>query len=325
MSAAGASSYAKLNSVRSNKYRPGQGGLVRFTSLFTAPSGGSTQEIGLGDEADGFFFCTSGDQYAVCRRRGGVDDITLQSDWELDPADGTQVLPALDFTLGNVFEIEYQWLGYGAITFKVEEPATGEFVPVHRDEYAGREALPSVFNPTLPLRVYAENTTNTAPVVTKTSSMFAGVEGKIEITGPEFSAQSTTGASGTTPVLGISIQNKSTYSGETNRVPIYLRNISLINENSRAAIVSIYKDVDTSVLTYGDVNTQDSVVEFAETGTATWPASSLFTSTACPPTNAVIVPLDSQLFPGENLVLIFELPGAGTGDVITGITWQEDF
>jgi hypothetical protein len=326
VSAGNVNSSATLQTIRSHKYRPGQGSVVRFTSIFTTPAIGSAQEIGLGDNVDGFFFCTSGTDYGINRRRGGVDNITLQSDWNLDRADGTQVLPVIDFEKGNVHEIQYQWLGFGAITYKVEDPRSGKFVPVHRDEFANTDTLPSVFNPTLPLRLYAENTTKSTPTVIKASSMATFTEGEVKVTGPSFNTQGTTQATGTTPVFGLTIENKTTYSGVDNRVPVALKSLYAVNDNSRAAIISVYKDVDTSgYTTFTDVNTLDSVVQVASLETTTYPASALAFSTAAGANNSTTLNLPDQvLYPGENLAVVYELPGAGTGDVIIGFNWQED-
>lgn len=328
VSAGAANSYADLKTIRQIKYRPGQGVTVRFTSIFTTPVVGSHQEIGVGDDTDGFFFTTSGAEFAINRRRGGVDNFTLQSDWNLDPGDGSQVLPVIDFTKANVHEIQYQWLGYGAITYKVEDPVTGEFIPVHREQYANANTLPSVFNPTLPLTVKATNTTNTTPIVLKSSSLAAFVEGKIVVTGPKFNSQQTTTANGATLVFGKAIENKLTYSGETNRVPVNLKSLYIINDNSRAVIASVYKDVDTSAYTnFADVDTANSVVQVTSGAeSTTYPDSELAFSAAAGANDSTTLDLsDVTLFPGENLVVVYSLPAAGSADVIIGFNWQEDF
>jgi len=328
VSAGAANSYADLKTIRQIKYRPGQGVTVRFTSIFTTPVVGSRQEIGVGDDTDGFFFTTSGAEFAINRRRGGVDNFTLQSDWNLDPGDGSQVLPVIDFTKANVHEIQYQWLGYGAITYKVEDPVTGEFIPVHREQYANANTLPSVFNPTLPLTVKATNTTNTTPIVLKSSSLAAFVEGKIVVTGPQFSQANTVAADDETPVMGIGIQNKQTYSGADNRIPVIPESFTVVNLNDDPAIVELYKDVDTSGETFIDVDTTNSAVEYMSAGTATWPVSTLFNTVVCPPNDSTTIEFSSQatLFPTENVVATFTVPGAGTDTAnVTCIwNWQED-
>ena len=326
VSAGSSASSATLESRKRLHYRPGQGALVRFTGIFSTPKHGSTQEIGIGDSTDGLFFCTSGDQYGVNRRRGGTDNITLQSDWNVDAASGLNVLPLINFELGNVFEIQYQWLGFGAMTFKLEDPTTGDYIPVHRISFANENTLPSLFNPTLPLRIYTANTTNTTPIVLKSSSMAAFIEGEIVNTGPRNSAQNTVAAAGATKVFGIAIQNKSTYSSIDNRVPIELDNLFIVNENNRAAVVDIYRNIDLTSYTLRDVNSMDSVVAYATAGTTGLPTSALDVTIAVPANNSFVFDFDDrQIFPNENVVLNFRLPAAGTADVIMGIAWREDF
>ena len=52
---AAANSSAQILSKEPIKYNPGQGGLVRFTGIFTIGVANSTQLIGIGDSGDGYF------------------------------------------------------------------------------------------------------------------------------------------------------------------------------------------------------------------------------------------------------------------------------
>lgn len=53
------------------KYNPGQGGLVRFTGIFTTGVAGSSQTIGIGDAGDGYFFGYDGVDFGILRREAG--------------------------------------------------------------------------------------------------------------------------------------------------------------------------------------------------------------------------------------------------------------
>ena len=54
----------------------------------------------------------------------------------------------LDPTKGNVYQIQYQWLGFGQIVFSLEDQATGDIVVVHRITYTNQNTIPSIANPT---------------------------------------------------------------------------------------------------------------------------------------------------------------------------------
>ena len=56
--------------------------------------------------------------------------------------------PDLNPQMGNVYQIQFQYLGFGAISFYVESSITGEFELAHQIEFANNNTTPSVSNPT---------------------------------------------------------------------------------------------------------------------------------------------------------------------------------
>ena len=100
-----------------------------------------------------------------------------QTDWNLDKANGTGDLPNIDWSLGNVYQIRYQWLGYGSITFYIEEPTTGFYVPVHRIQYANTQQVPSLFQPTLQFLVNVANTFTQQDTQVFCGSVYGAIDG----------------------------------------------------------------------------------------------------------------------------------------------------
>ena len=168
---AAASSYAQIQTRKASRYIPGVGGLVRFTAVFSEPTEGSQQLIGLFDDQNGWGFGYDGLKFGVFRRSLGVDYWAYQDDWNVETYD------RLDPTKGNVYQIEYRWLGYGAQLFAIEDWETGAVDVVHRVDYANRYAVTSIDNPNLPLTARAENTTNETDMVLRTPSAIAGLDG----------------------------------------------------------------------------------------------------------------------------------------------------
>tara|TARA_R110000851_G_scaffold52690_12_gene125414 strand:+ start:24024 stop:26174 length:2151 start_codon:yes stop_codon:yes gene_type:complete len=106
-----------------------------------------------------------------------TEEIIPQTSWNLDKADGTEILPDIDWSRGNVFQIRYQWLGYGAITFYLEAPATGNLLPVHRIGYANANVDPSVFVPTFRFNAFVTNQATTKDVTAFVGSAAGFVDG----------------------------------------------------------------------------------------------------------------------------------------------------
>jgi hypothetical protein len=78
---------------------------------------------------------------------------------------------------GNVYRIVFQYLGFGAITFYIENPETGVFLPVHQIKYANSNTTTSVSSPNYKLGYGVENTTNNSSVSIKGFSASAFVQG----------------------------------------------------------------------------------------------------------------------------------------------------
>lgn len=94
---ASASGFARLESRRYMKYRAGQGGLSRFTAMFTTGAANSQQLAGLGTVSNGLFFGYNGTAFGVMRRYGGAREIQT-----LTVATASNTTENITITLGGV-------------------------------------------------------------------------------------------------------------------------------------------------------------------------------------------------------------------------------
>ena len=109
-----------------------------------------------------------------------TENFVSQASWNGDDildgsgASGT----TLDPSKGNVYEIKYQWLGFGQLLFSIENPNTDKLEIVHTIKYANSAIKPSVSNPSGHLRLHARAQTTSASAITmKSACFFGGVEG----------------------------------------------------------------------------------------------------------------------------------------------------
>jgi hypothetical protein len=96
----------------------------------------------------------------------GLSTGTLQTRYNTNPS-GFQLNPLR----GNVYRIVFQYLGFGTITFYIENPETGLFMPVHQIKYANSAIVPSVTSPNYKLGFGIENSTTN--VVTLSGGSFS--------------------------------------------------------------------------------------------------------------------------------------------------------
>ena len=190
-----------------------------------------------------------------------------QASWNgPDKFDGTGLTGVtLDPTMGNVYQIKYQWLGYGLMTFYVEDPDDGELHLVHAIEYANANTTPSIGDPSLSLMAHARNAANTSDVVVKTASMAAFIEGKVDFVGVRRGKRNTktTVTSALLPIL--SIRQGQHYNGKAVQTFCKLMRMAVAVEHTKPITIAI---IENGVLTGASWSAIDSAVSSMEFDTS---------------------------------------------------------
>lgn len=318
------SSFASASSHQTIHYGAGQGIDVRFAGLYTSGVVGSSQCIGLGDDEDGYFFGYSGSYFGVLRRRDSVENWTFQHDWNVDTMDSfgpTNMV--LDKTMGNVYRIQFQWLGFGAIKYFIENPSTGNYQLVHHDQYANSHTIPSILNPTLPLSICAKNTTNATNIQTEVTSMVAMVEGKPA----SLTVRNTASGSGTITTLQniLTLRNKTTFAGKRNRVVIFPDFMSVASDGNKSVRFAVIKDaVLSGSVTFQDVNTNESVVSVSTDATSVSNGDLfLVIDLAKIASDKFFLKDFLTLHPDDQLTIAAE--SDNSSEVIASVSWVEQF
>ena len=327
-----ASSDAMMQTRKKIRYRPGEGVLARFTASFTTGVSGVESYAGCIDTEDGFAFGYNGDTFGILHRNSAngslVDTWISQSSWNSDVADGTSTLPLLDTTKLNVFEVQLQYLGAGAIKFYIENPAGGEFILVHTIEYANANTYSSLSNPTLPFCMYVENGGNAVDYSVCSSSVGLFIEGKDIPLGFINNIDNNKSSIGSTETNILTIQNKSTFNSKTNKnlVYPYLLNIATISFTKPVTVNVILNTTLGGTPSYTDIDTNNSITSYDTAGTTITGGSKL-TSFILSKEDKISINLKefTELFlsPGDTLTISASTT-SGNGEVFTNITWLED-
>ena len=286
----------------------------------------STQIIGVGDSVDGFFFGYNGAAFGVLRRQNGTDNWIPQTTWNVDKFNGTGLSGVtLDPTKGNVYSIEYQWLGFGAISFFIENPATGFPTLVHIIQYANANIIPSIFNPTLPVIAQVINTTNASNLALSTSSAMGMVEGNADtntlVTVNSFSNSKVVTATETSV---FTLRNNATFQGKTNRVRVQFSFFS-VNSTSNLSIVRLTVNATLGgTPTFINISPTTSVMAADIAGTTVTGGSRKLTIVVGTSGDAQlsINDQDLEIGPGDTLT-VSASSGAGNATVTAAITWDE--
>jgi len=317
---AAASSYAQIQTRKASRYIPGVGGLVRFTAVFSEPTEGSQQLIGLFDDQNGWGFGYDGLKFGVFRRSLGVDYWAYQDDWNVETYD------RLDPTKGNVYQIEYRWLGYGAQLFAIEDWETGAVDVVHRVDYANRYAVTSIDNPNLPLTARAENTTNETDMVLRTPSAIAGLDGDAYndavSTIIATDVQTVSIASDTEEAI-LTLRNPSTYKSKNNRLFVQALRLSFATDGTKDVVFRIYANATITGGTYNDLNTEVTPIQRNTTMTGFSNGVQIGTFILGKVESEIVDLTGSQFkgFPGEEITIT--AISDNSSDVSAGVTFRQ--
>ena len=328
-SGAATSSSAALTSRKSARYRVGQGIRSVFTPVFAAPKAGNTQVCGLGNDSDGFFFGydTTG-AFGVLRRYNGTEYWTSRAAWNVDPMDGTgPSAQTISPQLGNVYMVQFQWLGFGMITFSIENGATGTFYPVHSIKYANTSAATTLYLPYLNCYAKCANSTNSTSVAMSLCCMSAFVEGTcVTFNGPKFGYTNYKSLTTSAFVPIMSIRSATTYQGKPNRISTYLRNVSA-STDTRQIVFGIFKNPTTLTgATFATAISANSIISVDTAATAQSGGTLIFSFCCGNSTgiSQVFAQYELSLEPGETMCCAAQVPTANITNACVGLNWVED-
>jgi len=196
-------------------------------------------------------------------------EFVKQIDWNRNK------LTELNPLLGNVYQIRYQWLGFGSIDFSIEDETTGELVLVHTIEYSNKNVLPSINNPSLPLVYFVENSTNVSNISIKSGSIAGFIEGEEIAKGVQHGVSSS--KSGVTTIVPVvTIHNPNLYKGLPNRTTVNVNLIDVAVDGTKESVVRIFRNpvlIDTS---FSPLDVDTTVVEVDTSATVVSGGDELF-------------------------------------------------
>lgn len=270
-------------------YTPGIGAVARFTAIFDTPQDNSQQLIGIGNFTDGFFFGYDGLKFGILLRRNGNDSWVYQDSWNVDKR------PDLDFTKGNVFEIAFQWLGFGMQYFRVEDDL-GNLSSVHNVKYANKNTDTSLLIPSMPVSAGVSNNGNTTNITLKTPSAMAGTNGEafpVSFTAPFGYSEVFNVVNGQNYLF--TLYNPEQFNGIDNRLYLEPRYLRLTTDGSQPVRFIIYFGAILTNPVYEDIEPLVTPAQIDTQATAFTNGFTVF--------EVVLEKVDSQAF---NLIEIFE-------------------
>ncbi len=323
-------SQAYMESKRIIHYHTGTGLSCRFTASFegcTGPTGSAW--IGLLDSTCGYALGFHNGQFSVLVRYDTGDETIIPAtsftpglpNYRVKNEQGGYFPYFFDYTKLNVFQIQVQYLGGGAIEFYIENPRTGDFVLFHRVQYSGRHTKPSVKNPNLKLRIETDNKTSNDNMIVKTASMNASLEGRSVINiYPSFSASNAKLANAGGNIMTIKV--KDAFKGFVNKSKIVLQSGSFSADGTKLVEVKLLENATITGGSWSDVDS-NSVVSVNNTATISGgtPVMSFYIGKS----ESKIIDMSNwsyELFPLDTLSIVMT-PASSTSDLSCSLSFRE--
>lgn len=333
----GAAGAATLISTRIARYRAGQGMMARFTSIWDGATADCEQVCGVGSTQNGYFFGFDGVTFGVSIRKDSVDTWVAQTAWNGDKCDGTGASGfTWDKTKGNVMQILYPFLGYGNITYWVQNPATSQWILCHTIRYSNSSALIQVSNPSFPFFASVVNTGSTTNRTMYVGSVLIAVTGDIHYLTASWGASALNTAV-TTEENILSLRNCTTYNTVTNFGIILLRSVSVSSDGGNgSSLLTIkrgatlggapsYTTVSGTTADNGVTITSGlSIASFDVAGTTVTGGQQVFNIALARNGDSTVdlLPYEIAIQPGETYT--FSVTCQSSSDVRVAVNWNED-
>jgi hypothetical protein len=256
-----------------------------------------------------------------------IDTFITQSSWNINTAlNDTHGSFVLDPLKGNVYEIKMQYLGYGAITFSIESPSTGDFIDVHQIQYANNNTNPSFDNPIMKVGWFAANAGNTTNISCRGASAEVSLEGPVvPFRNPIGHGNTVSGVTTTlTGLLGICVRGE--FADKINLTEVFPLIASFAVDGTKPVDLEIHINPTVSGQENWKYHSEaNSIVGVQQTAVTITSGTEIVVSATSRQgsVDVDLKALDIVLLRNDVLYLCAKATSSTT-DVAVGLTWRED-
>lgn len=244
-----------------------------------------------------------------------------QSSWNINTMVG------LDPSMGNIYQIQFQCLGYGAILFSVEGASSGEFINVHRIQYANSNTQPSLGVPTFRIAWTSTNAGSTTSVKLYGASGAGYIEGNVYRTQESRALSGSKVSVGTTATNILTVRCREVFGTKVNLGRLIPLNVTASTVGNKGAILDIVQDATLGgTPDYSYIDKTTSIAEFDTSGT-TVTGGTLVASVVVPALGAENIDLsdfNELILPGNTMTISMRVPSASSADMSVALIWDED-
>lgn len=295
--------------------------VVYFTRRIAGAAGASTFSAGaVPGIAATFAILTTG--------IAPTEQFIPQTSWDQDRFDGSGPSgQTIDPTKGNVYGVQFQYLGYGDAFFYIVNGLTGRPQLVHVIRNANTRTSTVLRNPNLYLTWESRNTGTGTSVVMRGASGGAFVEGPVEFLGAQFAVPPvavTAGAGVETPIL--SLRASTVYLNRQSTAQLQIDRISVACDGTKNVLFKVYKNATVTAPRWQNVNATTSAASYDQNATefSVGAGTLVYAFSMAKTANATESLTDISLFLQAGDYLTITATSANANDVAATIVWIED-
>ena len=180
-----------------------------------------------------------------------TENFVAQSAFNMDKLDGSSSTSnpsgmLIDWTKLNVFQVNIQYLGVGAVTWFVEHVPDGNnptWIPFHTYAFPNSRTTTTVRNPTFQFQMSAYSAGSTTDITVKSGSFSAFIEGEKKNHGDRYAYINTStsvGAASYVPLF--TIRNGGVLGGITNQSVIKLISVGAAIKHTSPVIIYLFRN-----------------------------------------------------------------------------------
>lgn len=162
-----------------------------------------------------------------------TEDWTLQTSWNKDTA------PWLDVTKGNLYRVEFAYLGYGPLNYYIMNPNTKKWVLVHQVDWPNKQTGTNFGNPSLRVGWASASLGSSGTNLTVSgASGMAALQGKVNDLGRRFAAIGSNTSVGTeTQILSVEVRRE--FGGRSCNA-VVLPSLDIATDGQKGMIFRVY-------------------------------------------------------------------------------------
>lgn len=332
--------YVERRTRRCFRYQPGKSQNITMTAVIGTGKTNVRKRLGYFNDNNGLFFEQDGTTLYIVRRTytsgSVVDNRVAQSSWNIDSLDGNGPSGiTLDVSKGNIYNIDFQWLGVGRVRFSIN--IDGKSIFVHEIDNANNLTEVYMTTANLPLTYSIENTGTSASqtdfIQICSSVQSEGGGADYDLAGRVWSQFNLTSkaikATGYDPIIAIRL--KSTFNSLTNRGVVFPQLVEALSSTTTVLAFTLNPTTLTGA-SWTSV-ASDSICEYDVSATAYTGGSVLSYRFVPSGGNSQTTAGELPLFRDpltldaagttSDVLLIAARSLSGTGDARAAITWSE--